>query len=147
MSESPTFLNRAATWTRFALLAAIACVLGLIVTTPRNEYPLTMSKAQANLISAAPGYLFTSIQSGNGSQFFLVDTNKQVICVYNVTGDKLRLEAARKFDYDTDVVDGSIGLKGVIIEGGNGVSREQAKTYGDELKIKIEDFIAKIKKK
>ena len=84
MTEKPTILSVAARWTRVALLAAIAVVLALIVTTPHNEYPLTISRAQAQGISAAPGYLMTSLNATNADRFFLVDTTKQVICVYSV---------------------------------------------------------------
>ena len=142
MTERPAFLSRAARWVRFALLAAIAVLLGLIVTTPRNEVPLTMSRAQANAIAAAPGFLLTSLTAANGSQFFLVDTVKQVICVYNVTGDKLRLEGARKFDTDSDILDGSVPSH-IQVEGGNGASRDDAKAYWDDAKPKIDALITK----
>ncbi len=148
MNESPTFLNRAAHWTRFTLIAAIAVVMGLILTTPRNEYPLTMSRAQANAIGAAPGYLLTSLPQGTGTQFYLVDTTKQIICVYNITGDKLRLEAARKFDTDSDIKDTSISVGKVQIEGkANGVSKDDAKIYWDEVGPKIEELLNKKPKK
>ena len=147
MTETPPIASRAARWTRFTLLAAIAAVLGLIVTTPRNEYPLTMSRAQANAISAAPGFLLTSLTAGNANQFYLVDTTKQIICVYNVTGDQLRLEAARKFDYDTEIADGSVAAKGIRIEGNtNGINRDDAKAYWEEIKPKIDALIEKSKK-
>jgi hypothetical protein len=146
MTETTPF-SRAARWTRFTLLAAIAAVLGLIVTTPRNEYPLTMSRAQANAISAAPGFLLTSLTAGNANQFYIVDTTKQIICVYNVTGDQLRLEAARKFDYDTEIWDSSVAAKGIRIEGNtNGIGRDDAKAYWEEIKPKIEALLEKKKK-
>src|SRR5438046_3059969 len=103
MSEKKPLTERLARWTRFALLAAIAVVLGLIVTTPRDEtsdYPRLMNRAQAEGIAAAPGYLLTSIGISNADKLFLVDTTKQVICTYGVTNDQLRLQSARKFDND-----------------------------------------------
>ncbi len=138
MTDKPSILGRAARWTRFALLAGIAIILGVIVTTPRNEYPLQMSRAQAAGIAAAPGYLMTSLNATTADRFFLVDTNKQVICVYQVSGDQLRLIAARKFDIDSDILDGSFPMKGVKLEGGNGLSREEAKSYLDEFKLLVE---------
>ena len=91
MSEKKPFTERLAGWTRVALLAAIAVVLGLILTTPRDEvsgYPRFMTRAQAEGIAANPGYLLTSVGVGNADKFYLVDTNKQVICVYGVTNDQ-----------------------------------------------------------
>jgi len=145
MSDKPDIATRAARWTRFALIAAIALVLGLIVTTPRNEYPLVMSRAQANAIAAAPGFLMTALTSANGNQFYLVDTHKQIICVYNVTNDQLKLEAARKFDLDSDIKDGSIPHKIKIDGNSNGASREDAKAYWDDLKEKVQNLIDKKK--
>lgn len=145
MSEKKPFSERLAKWTRVALLAAIAVVLGLILTTPRDElsgYPRFMTRAQAEGIAANPGYVLTSVGVGNADKFYLVDTNKQVICVYGVTNDQLRLQAARKFDYDCDIPDGHMqvqaGAKQLKLEGGNGLNREDAKAYGDQVKIDIE---------
>ena len=138
MTDKPSILGRAARWTRFALLAGIAIVLGLIVTTPKNEYPLTMSRAQANVLAAAPGFLMTTLGATNAERFFLVETNKQVICAYNVNGDKLRLDTARKFDVDSDIKDGSTPLKSIKVEGGNGISREEAKIYLEEFNIQMQ---------
>lgn len=146
MTERPAFLGRAARWMRFALLTAIAVLLGLIVTTPRNQVPLSMSRAQANAVAAAPGFLLTTLTATNGSQFFLVDTVKQVICVYNVTGDKLRLEGARKFDTDSDILDGSFPSHPAI-EGGNGLARDEATAYWQETKPKIDKLAEKTPKK
>lgn len=142
MSDKPTFLERAARWTRFVIVAAIAVVLGLIVTTPRNEVPLTMSRAQAEGIGAAPGYLVTTLGANAAEKFYLIDTNNKVICVYSVNGDKLRLVAARKFDIDSDIWDASTPLKGIVVEGGNGVSRNQAKNYLEEFKVQMDKLEA-----
>src|ERR1017187_6492465 len=114
---------------RYVLLAAIAVLLGLIVTTP--HYPQIISRAQAEGISAAPGYLLTTMGVGQGERLYIVDTNKQVICTYSVTGDQLRLQSARKFDNDLTIPDASFSIQGVgKIEGGNGITRDQAKTAG-----------------
>lgn len=147
MNDKPSMLGSAARWTRFALLAGIAIVLGLIVTTPRNEYPLTMSRAQANILAAAPGFLMTTLGATNAERFFLVETNKQVICTYNVNGDKLRLDTARRFDVDSDIKDGSTPLKGIKVEGGNGISREEAKIYLDEFNAQMQKLEASAKSK
>lgn len=141
MSPKP-ILERLASWTRFLLLAAIAVVLGLILTSP--EYPLIMSRAHADSLSAAPGYICTSIAAANAERFYLVDTNKQVICVYSVVQDSLRLQSARKFDYDSSIPDGShqitVGNKSLRLEGNaNGISRDEAKLYGEAVLKLIEE--------
>ena len=146
MSPKP-ILEHLASWTRFLLLAAIAVVLGLILTSP--EYPLVMSRAHAEGLSAAPGFICTSIAATNSERFYLVDTNKQVICIYSVTNDQLRLQSARKFDFDANIPDGShqitVGNKALKLEGNaNGLSRDEAKDYGEAVVKMIEN--AKIKK-
>jgi hypothetical protein len=108
---------------------------------------LTMSRAQAQGICASPGYLMTTLGATNADRFYLMDTNKQVICVYSVDGDKLRLVAARKVDYDSDIWDASVPLKGIKVEGGNGVSRDEAKAYLDEFKVEMDKLQARKKPK
>ncbi len=143
MSEKPPFLATAARWTRVAIVAAIAIVLGLIVTTPRNDYPLTMSRAQAAGVGAAPGFICTTLAEGNANHFFLIDTKNKVVCVYAVLSDRLRLVAGRKFDIDSDVVDASFAGK-VRLEGGNGLQREDTKIYIEEV---MKPALEKLEKK
>src|ERR1043165_8007290 len=96
---------------RVILLGAIVVVLGLIIMSPRDSAfnPMTVRRAQAEgTICAAPGYLMLTMAIGAASKLYLNDTNQKVLCVYEVTGDKLRLVGARKYDYDTTIFDGSI---------------------------------------
>lgn len=134
MPEKPSFIDRLERVTRFTIMLAIAVVLGLIITTPRNQYPLNMSRAEANILGAAPGYLMTSIIPTTSDKLYLVDTDHKIICVYNTAGNKLRLIAARKFDIDSQIPDA--GMQGRIrIEGNaNGINYDEAKQYLDEYK-------------
>lgn len=153
MSEQKSWGERLAQWTRFALLAAIAVVVGLMVTTPRDEisgYPRMMSRAQAEGICAAPGFLLSTIGITPADKLYLVDTNKQVICVYGCSNDQLRLQSARKYDFDTEIPEGSaeldIGGKRFKAEGGNGLTRDQAKGYAEKIKEAIDNLLKKHKK-
>jgi hypothetical protein len=136
----PGWGDKLATFTRAALLVAIAVVVALLIVGKKNgfDYPLTMDVAQANGIAAAPGYL--ALNTSASSVFYIIDTNKQVICTYKITGGELRLVSARKFDADSDIPDGSLPIVGSggrtirAIDGSDGVDRNTAKEYGDGLK-------------
>ena len=135
---------------RAVLLGAIALVLGLIILSPKNSSfnPLTVGRAQADgSVCAAPGYLMLTMAIGANSKLYLNDTNKQVLCVYEVTGDKLRLVSARKYDSDATIFDMSIpsAKGGKVPEGGNGITRDEAKTYGDEIQKSFADYKKKFK--
>ena len=120
---------------RVVLLSAIAVVLGLMIVGPRepgSSFPMYMSPAQANSVGAAPGYLMLTVQVGPASTLYISDTNKQVVCGYSMTGDKLLLVSARKFDYDGDIFDSTIPAPRALT--GNGISREDAKQYGENIK-------------
>ncbi|HLX60615.1 MAG TPA: hypothetical protein VKX17_04975 [Planctomycetota bacterium] len=141
MADKPTILERLARWTRFVLLAGIAIVLGLIITTPRNQYPLTLTPAQAAGISSTPGFILTTVPSGNAAEkFCLLDSNNKVICIYSLNGDQLLLTSARKFDFDNQIPDGTHPMKNIRISGNaNGISRDEARIFLDGWK----EFIAK----
>ena len=130
-----SFLAKAGAVVRYILVAGIAVMIGLIVTSP--QYPQIISRAQADGISAAPGMLMTTLGAAVGERLYLVDTNKQVICTYSASGDQLRLVSARKYDYDLTIPDASIG-KPIRIEGGNGITRDEAKTAGEAIKAMID---------
>ena len=135
---------------RAILLCGIAVVLGLIVIAPKNSSfnPLTVGRAQADgSVCAAPGYLMLTMAIGANSKLYLNDSNKQVLCVYEVTGDKLRLVSARKYDADAAIFDMSIpsAKGGKVPEGGNGITRDEAKTYGDEIQKSFAEYKKKFK--
>ncbi|HYG75733.1 MAG TPA: hypothetical protein VEK08_12075 [Planctomycetota bacterium] len=140
-SETLSLSDKLARGARVILLGGIAVILALIVVSPRGSStdPLSIPRAHAD-ISAAPGYLMLTMNTGANSKLYINDTNKQVICVYEVTGDKLRLVSARKYDYDSTIFDMSIPMAGKVPEGGNGLNREQTKAYGETIKKGFEDF-------
>lgn len=154
MAEKPTVFERITQAARFALLTAISVIAALILTAPRTETglgnPFMMRPAMAEGaggagggISAAPGYLMLTIGINGTDKFYIVDTNKQTICVYSVLGDKLRLVSARKFDFDSEIPEGSLRATGddgrsYVLEAGNGFNREEAKTYSKYVKQAIE---------
>lgn len=147
-NDSVTFGDRLAKYARFGLLAAIAVLAGMIISDARQENfnPLKLKTAMAEgAVTAAPGYLVLSMTTGGTSKFYVADTTKQVLCVYEVNGDKLRLVGARKFDVDADVFDGSLpgGKSARGIEGGNGITRAEAKEYGDAINKMFEEYKAK----
>src|SRR5438067_7224050 len=105
-SEPITLQDKLAKIARVVLLGAIVVVLGLIIMSPRDSglNPMTLRRAQAEgTICAAPGYLMLTMAIGAASKLYINDTNKQVLCVYEVTGDKLRLMSARKYDFDSAI--------------------------------------------
>jgi hypothetical protein len=141
----PTWGDRLATYTRATLLTAIAVIVALLIVGKRNggmDYPLTMDMAQANGIAATPGYL--ALNTSAGSVFYIIDTNKQVICTYKTNGGELRLVSARKFDYDGDIPDGSLaipvpgGRTIKALDGSDGLDRATAKEYSEGLKKMME---------
>ena len=143
MSDATSALGeRLARVARVVLLSSIAVLLALMIVGPKNSYPLSMSKAQADGIAAAPGYLALTIQ--NASVFYLVDTNKQVICTYKIQGGQLLLSSARKFDYDSDIPEDSVPVQGgtsgkmLKIAGGDGINRAEAKEFSEAVTKALE---------
>lgn len=139
MTATPeSFGDKLARLTRLALLGGIAVVAALLLTSPRPlENPFAISRAQAEGIAAAPGYLSMTVTAGNQAKFYVIDSNKKVVCVYDIVGDKVRLVSARKFDFDSDIFDGSIPVQpkfGRGIEGGSGIDRKEAKEYSEAIK-------------
>ncbi|MFH0938832.1 MAG: hypothetical protein V1899_06090 [Planctomycetota bacterium] len=135
-SESKSFVEKLAYMMRVVLIGMIIVVAVLMITSShQSANPFSISRANAEGICATPGYLVLTASIGGANKFFIVDTNKQVICVYGMVGDKLRLVSARKFDFDSDIFDGSLQIGAMRgIEGGNGVTRAEAKIYSEGLK-------------
>lgn len=132
---------------RYGLFAGIAVLVVLIFTTQRAERslnPFQLRPANAEILSAAPDYLAFSANFTNNSKFYLIDTTKHVICVYQLKDDKIRLTAAREFSKDTDIVDSSLDLAGGdgkqmrSPEGGSGFDRGEAENYQAGLKKLLE---------
>ncbi|HYF51945.1 MAG TPA: hypothetical protein VEJ63_21230 [Planctomycetota bacterium] len=136
-----SFADKLATATRFCLVAGIAIVGALILSDKGAPNPFELKRATAEGgIAAAPGYLALTTNAA-GSRFYIIDKNKQVICVYTMTGDKLRLQSVRKFDFDSDIFAGDIATpKYKGIEGGNGIDRAEAKEYSEQIKKMRDDF-------
>lgn len=140
--------ERFALGVRYVLVAAIAVLAVLILKdarSARDVNPLRVSDAQAGIVSAAPGYLVMSQSVTVADKFYIIDTTKQVICVYHMNGDKIRLGAARDFSNDTEIVDSSVsvitaaGKRVDSFEGGSGVSVTEAAEYAEGLKKLLED--------
>jgi hypothetical protein len=132
--------DRLAFTARMLILTGIGVLAILIATTP-NANPLSVKHAQAEGgVAAAPGYLVLTTNGSNAARFYLVNSAKQTICVYTLNGGELRLVAARKFDYDSQIFDASIqvdlpsGMRMKAPEGTDGFDRTQAKAYAEGLK-------------
>ena len=146
MSDPKTPLwDKLAKVARAILLVAIAAVLTLIVIGPRNSglpNPLMVQRAQAEGICAAPGYLLLPTKVGGASKFYIVDSTRQVICVYETNGDKIRLVSARKFDKDVEIFDASLATPNAKAPEGHtpGLNRKEAGEYADAIKAAKEKF-------
>jgi len=128
---------------RFLLLAGIAVVAALIIASPssRNSVnPLHVGTAQANGgICSAPNYLALTAGVSDNEKFYVIDTNKKVICIYRIETAQIRLVCARKFDEDEKIWDPSIPLlRNKPLEGADGVTRNDAKDYSDLLQKFLE---------
>lgn len=139
------FMNKWGDWgdcacriSRYLLLVGIAVVAALILTAPPQQRlaanPLRMNSANAaGGVCSAPNYLALTTVGGT-DKFYIIDTNKKVICVYRIQTAAIRLTAARKFDEDEKIWDGSLPLlNGKPLEGGDGITRDQAKRYADDM--------------
>jgi hypothetical protein len=128
---------------RIILLAGIAVVGALILSNPDNRNaanPLRVGTAQAaGGICATPNYLALTAGAENNDKFYLIDTNKKVICMYRIETASIRLVCARKFDEDEKIWDPSIPLlRNKPLEGADGVTRSDAKDYADLLQKFLE---------
>ncbi len=130
-----------------SIFGMVVLILSASLTGERSLNPFALKSANAELISAAPGFLAMSANIAGmqtNSNFYLIDSTKHVICVYQLKGDKIRLTAARQFEKDTDNVDASLDVTGgdgrVVksFEGGNGLDRAEAENYAEGLKKLVE---------
>jgi len=144
------FAQRATTVCRFLLLTGIAVVAALILTASPQQRaavnPLQIGPASAaGGICAAPNYLSMTTMNGN-NKFYVIDTNRKVICVYRIQASAIRLVAARKFDADERIWDSSLPLmNNKPLEGSDGATRDQASKYADDVQKLIETAINKKK--
>lgn len=93
-------------------------------------------------VGAAVSYLsFTTKDVGEG-KFFITDTAKKVILTYSLNGEQLRLVSARKFDEDLRLVDGTIKAPESLESIGQGLTRDDVKTYAKNSKAQL-DALAK----
>jgi len=76
------------------------------------------------------GVMAVSTPGANNERLVLIDTKKQVICVYRNAGlGRFRLVGARSYKYDVEVKDSS----GSAIEKGNGLTYFEMKQYYEAL--------------
>ncbi|GMV78957.1 MAG: hypothetical protein AMXMBFR7_01410 [Planctomycetota bacterium] len=130
---------------RHALSAAVVALVALLaLDAVRGEGLFSVPPAQATAIAAAPNFITLSTPTGANS-FYIIDSAEEVICVYQMRGDTLRLVSVRNFTKDTDIMDSSIETirgsdgKPIKIEGGSGVTTQEAKEYADQLQKYMED--------
>jgi hypothetical protein len=144
MGSSISPAEKASRLARFVLLAGIAVVTALIIANPESRQavnPLRVGTAQANGgICSAPNYLALTVGASNEDKFYVIDTNKKVICVYRIETAQIRLVCARKFDEDEKIWDPSIPLlrNNKPLEGSDGVTRDDSKYYAEQLQKFLE---------
>lgn len=152
--------SRWAARVRYALMAAIGVmvVLSLAQCWLPGTSRLAIRSAYGQAMGAAPSFLALMLPSGGGGggfgdvggaaggggvgnlKFYLIDTTKQVICVYDLRGDKIRLVSAREYSRDMDIADASLdvpmrgGGRVNSFEGTQGLTRTEAAAYADGLK-------------
>ena len=114
--------------TRYVILALFGVLVFSALSGDRES-----NQVHASGIAAAPGYLCLNVKTSQ--RFYVVDTvaSPKRICVYSLNTDELRLVSARRIDTDLDIFDGSIKVP-KSIEGGNGVTAEEAEKYRDAIK-------------
>ena len=145
--EEDNFIEKLPKYIFNVLVVSIAVMAALVVTQDRehgSSHPFAIRTANAEMIAAAPGFLTLSVPQAGGN-FYVVDSTKQVICVYQLDGDRIRLVSARDFSIDTEIKDSSLPLPGpnrrpIKIEGGSGVDTDTAAFYAKQLKQYIENL-------
>lgn len=136
---------------RAVLAGAVALMLAAVLyKAPWNggdQY--VMKSAYGSNLGASPGFLAMTLpdvgNTAQGVKVYIVDTAKQVICVYAFRNEKIRLVSARQFTRDMDIVDASDVVpsadgRGRISppEGNNGFDRDTAAAYADGVQKLVE---------
>ena len=127
---------------RTAIVGAMAVLAALLLFCPETRKaanPMHVGSAYASAggggsVCAAPNYLALTASGSGKDKFYIIDTNKKIICLYQVQISEIRLVSARKFDEDERIWDASAPLyKNKPLEGGEGFTRSDAKDYADSL--------------
>jgi hypothetical protein len=121
--ENPSWAERLSLAARYLIVAALAMILSLLLFGAKNDHALASSP-----VGAVPSMISFTAKVGTDSKFYVTDTARKIICVYSLSGDKLRLVSARKYDIDQQILDSSLPV-GITIEGGNGATREKAAEF------------------
>ena len=147
------------------MLTIAAMVVLLLFGAPRGSSSrLAIRSAYAEAVGAAPSMLALILPGGGGLaggtdtggggggggglRFYIVDTGKQVVCVYGLNGDKIRLVSAREYSRDMDILDASLDVpastaKGPMqiksFEGTQGIDRTTADLYATGLQKLLEE--------
>jgi hypothetical protein len=117
---------RRPTWTEAVLLVLLGVVLGALLAT-------SISPGSGEALAGGGGAGGVVAIAGNGDKsdfFYLVDTTKQVVCVYRWSNPGLRLVCARAYDYDLELLDTA---EDKIIEG-RGATRGYVKAQVEALR-------------
>jgi len=129
-------------------IAARYVLLGLglawfVSAKPDASRVMQIDTAHASVpVGAAVSYLsFTTKDVGEG-KFFITDTAKKVILTYTLNGEQLRLVAARKFDEDLKVIDGTVKAPESLEATGQGLTRDEVKVYAKNSRAQL-DVLAK----
>ena len=121
--ENGSVLEKLAIVSRYLLVALFAAALA------SGWFGASSDRAFAAApVGAAPSCLSCTMKAAGNSKLYITDTNKKVICVYSLNGESLRLVSARKYDFDSRIVDGSMPVHGKALDG-IAATREAAQSY------------------
>jgi hypothetical protein len=114
--------------TRYLILALFGVLVFSALSGEKES-----GQVHASGIGAAPGFICLNVKANQ--RFYIVDTvaSPKRICVYSLNTDELRLVSGRRIDTDLTIFDGSIKIPRSI-EGGNGVTAEEADKYLEAIK-------------
>jgi hypothetical protein len=97
---------RRPTWLETLLLVALAAALTALLVRDGSAVRTAFAGGGGGTNSVI-ALTVQNVGNGRAELLYLIDTNKQRICVYNWDGTHLGLVAARAFDYDLEVLDSS----------------------------------------
>jgi hypothetical protein len=130
--ESTRLPERVALCARYLIIAGFAMVFSVMMWGAKDDRAHASSP-----VAAAPSVISFTAKINRDSKFYITDTSRKIICVYSLVGDKLRLVSARKYNHDSQILDSN--LPGAItIEGGNGITAEQAEQYVKQAKPELD---------